>query len=120
MHALRWHSKERVRAEMLNYGPGFKEILLQRRRFTSSLVAVIYPWDVPAHLHQRLVGFWDLPGTEQAAPVEYSLRLQWFLRPFSFAWLYNLLGTACAQHIENALMQAERNEECLAWLATFL
>ena len=120
MHASRWHSKERVRSEMLNYGPGFKEILLQRRRFTSSLVAVIQPWDVPADLRQRVVDFWDLPGTEQAAPVEDSMRMQWFLRPFSFAWLYNLLGTACAQHMDNALMQAVRNAECLAWLHTFL
>ena len=82
IHALRWHSKEKVQSEMRHYGPGFKEILLQRRRFTSSLVAVIHPWDVPAELRQRVASFWDVADTEQAAPLEDSMRLQWFLRSF--------------------------------------
>ena len=67
---------------MRKYGPGFKEILLQRRRSTSSLVAVIYPWDVPADLRERVSTFWSHDDeTEQAAPVEDSVRLQWFVRP---------------------------------------
>ena len=55
-----------IAESLLHYGPAFSEVLVPRRSYLSSLLAVVHPWDVPRELRWRVADFWEAPETDQA------------------------------------------------------
>jgi len=66
------HSEATVVWDLFQYGPWYREGLVPRRHFLSSVVHVLHPWDVPMDLLERCSKVSDLPVVDQASHAEHD------------------------------------------------